>query len=87
MVDGKVVPCCVDYDGKYIVGDLKTDSLKSVWNGGKMIKLRKALLEGRKGDIELCSKCTLGPEVKGILRNRLYLLYRTNSSISRSLAK
>jgi len=86
LVDGKVVPCCVDYDGKYVVGDLKTDSLKSVWNGGKMNKLRKALLEGRKGDIELCSKCTLGSEVKGILRTRLHLLYRTKSLISRVYA-
>lgn len=82
LVDGKVVPCCLDYDGKYVLGNLGTESLKSIWNGEKMIKLRKALVEGKKGDIELCSKCTRGPEVKGILRNRLDLLYKIRSSAS-----
>jgi len=74
LVDGKVVPCCVDYDGTYILGDLKRDSLKSIWNGQKIITLRRALLEGRKETIELCSKCSYGSEGKGILRKRSYIL-------------
>lgn len=87
LVDGKVVPCCVDYDGKYVLGDLKRDSLKSIWNGEKMIRLRKALLEGRKGDIELCSECTYGPAAKGRLRNRLYLLHKSKSLMNRFFCK
>lgn len=83
LVDGRVVPCCMDYDGKYVLGDLKQDSLKDIWNGEKMIRLRKALLEGRKEDIELCCKCTHGPEDKGTLTNRLYLPKRILKLVSR----
>lgn len=83
LVDGRVAACCVDYDGNYILGDLKRDSLKSIWKGEKMVTLRKALLERRKDAIRLCSKCTLGSEVKGMLRNRLHLLYRSKSLINR----
>ena len=81
LVDGRVVPCCVDYDGKCVLGDLKKDSLQSIWNGEKMISLRKALLEGRKDDIKLCNKCTLGAEAKGILRDRLHVLHRIKSRV------
>jgi len=87
LVDGRVVPCCMDYDGKYVLGDLKRGSLKSIWNGEKMVRLRKALLEGRKEDIELCSKCAHGPADKGSLRNRLYALYISKSLINKFFDK
>lgn len=73
LVDGRVIPCCVDYDAKYVVGDLNKESLKEIWNGKKMVALRKALLEGRKEEIELCSKCTYGPNL-GERRNKLFFL-------------
>ncbi|MBU0957479.1 MAG: radical SAM protein [Nanoarchaeota archaeon] len=30
--DGKVVPCCVDYEGKMVLGDANKTSLKKIWN-------------------------------------------------------
>ncbi len=30
--DGTVVPCCYDFDGKVVLGDLKKDSVRDVWN-------------------------------------------------------
>ena len=45
---GKVVTCAVDLDAKFIAGDVKTDTLKSVWNG-KLKELR-ALHVSRKFD-------------------------------------
>jgi radical SAM protein with 4Fe4S-binding SPASM domain len=85
LVDGRVVPCCEDYDGKYVLGDLNKDSLSSIWNGKEMSRLRKALLKRRKGDIELCKDCTHGPNDKGIPRERLFLLSRLVKLLSHSV--
>ena len=58
LADGRVSPCCNDYSGHTILGDLKTQSLKEVWNGLEMRKLRRMLanpLSDRTGTI--CHKC------------------------------
>ncbi|HBA27656.1 MAG TPA: hypothetical protein DCY98_09760, partial [Nitrospinae bacterium] len=33
LQDGKVALCCLDYDGKVIVGDMKNESILNIWNG------------------------------------------------------
>lgn len=57
MYDGRVVPCCLDYDGKVVLGDLKKESLKQIWNGQKMKELRKQHLENDFKDNSLCAGC------------------------------
>ncbi|MEM4267168.1 MAG: radical SAM protein [Candidatus Nanoarchaeia archaeon] len=55
--DGRVVPCCYDYDGRYIIGDLKKESLKEVWNNERMVNLRR---QNKLNDFtgnELCGNC------------------------------
>jgi len=54
--DGDVVPCCYDYDKKYILGNVKDSSLMEIWNGGKMQQLRKEFLSGNVKN-PLCEKC------------------------------
>ena len=41
LADGTVTPCCNDYAGKMPLGDLKTQSLREVWNGPEMMRLRR----------------------------------------------
>ncbi len=55
--DGRVVPCCYDFDGCETVGDLRTDSLDSVWRGEPMRALRQRLADGRYDQIPLCKDC------------------------------
>jgi len=38
--DGRVVPCCLDYDGKLVVGDVNRQTLAEVWNGPDYTALR-----------------------------------------------
>lgn len=38
--DGDVVPCCYDYNKKYVLGNAGTSSLKNIWNGEPMRRLR-----------------------------------------------
>lgn len=58
--DGRVVPCCRDFDGKYVLGDVSKERLIDIWNKGeKMIDLRKKLAsEGGYRGISLCKDCS-----------------------------
>lgn len=58
LADGRVALCCMDSDGKVILGDLKAQSLAEVWSGEGFESYRRAHLEGRRGEVELCSACT-----------------------------
>jgi len=55
--DGRVVPCCYDYDGKYIVGDLNIESLVEIWNNNQMRLIRKQTNEGKLSNNPLCKFC------------------------------
>lgn len=57
--NGLCYPCCVDYDGTIPVGDVRKQTLKEVWEGETMVKLRATL---RANDLDhapaACQKCT-----------------------------
>lgn len=55
--DGKVVPCCYDYDGKYILGDLETQTLEEIWNSSATLELRKQHITNNFSDNLLCKNC------------------------------
>ena len=55
--DGRVATCCVDYQGKGIIGDIKENTLAEIWQGNALQKIRRAHLEGLYDTIPLCSKC------------------------------
>lgn len=44
--DGKVLPCCHDYDAKVSLGNVAEQSLVSIWNGEKMLALRQEFISG-----------------------------------------
>jgi radical SAM protein with 4Fe4S-binding SPASM domain len=56
--DGRVFPCCNDYDGKTVLGDLREESLASLWSGERMRRFRAAHRRGRRGDFSLCRNCS-----------------------------
>lgn len=55
--DGRVVPCCRDYDNHEILGDITKESLMDIWNGKRFQLLRKEHLDGNYENSELCGKC------------------------------
>lgn len=55
--DGKVVPCCFDKDAKYVMGELKTQSLASAWSSLSYQQFRGQLLKDRT-QIDICRNCT-----------------------------
>jgi len=56
--DGTVVPCCLDIDQKFPLGNIKDNSLMSIWKGEKLDGLRKTL-RSRRLTLKhpLCGKC------------------------------
>lgn len=56
--DGRVYPCCQSYllDGAP-VGDLRTQSLKEIFNSDDIRRLRKLHASGRGAEVDMCSRC------------------------------
>jgi len=57
MSNGRVPLCCVDYDGKIILGDFNTQSLKEIWDSDNFKRIRQLHLDFKADKIPLCKKC------------------------------
>jgi len=55
--DGKVVPCCFDYDSRIILGDLTRMTLHDVLHGDAYERLREAHSDGNFKDFPFCNLC------------------------------
>jgi MoaA/NifB/PqqE/SkfB family radical SAM enzyme len=55
--DGRVSLCCADFDGRHILGDLRTSTIADVWNGPAYLGARRQHLES--GGPEICRSCDL----------------------------
>ncbi|TET41294.1 MAG: radical SAM/SPASM domain-containing protein, partial [Dehalococcoidia bacterium] len=57
--DGTVVTgCCFDASGELIVGDFNNQTLTEIWRGEKLRQMCELHDKGRRGEIELCSRCS-----------------------------
>jgi radical SAM protein with 4Fe4S-binding SPASM domain len=45
--DGRVVPCCKDYDAQTVLGDLTKETLQAIWNGAPLQRLRDEFKRGK----------------------------------------
>jgi len=55
--DGRVSLCCADFDGRHILGDLRTSSIAEIWNGPAYREVRRQHLQS--GGPEICRSCDL----------------------------
>jgi sulfatase maturation enzyme AslB (radical SAM superfamily) len=55
--DGRVSLCCADFDGRHVLGDLRTSTIAQVWNSPAYRAARKQHLES--GGPEICRTCDL----------------------------
>ena len=55
--DGRVSLCCADFDGREILGDLRTHSIVEVWNNDRFREVRRAHLDH--GGPSICQSCDL----------------------------
>ena len=57
LVDGTVVPCCLDSNGVIDLGNIYKQNLKEIINSEKYNNLKKSF-QNRKPCEELCKSCT-----------------------------
>lgn len=57
--NGDVSICCVDYNHKLIVGNIKKDSLLNIWNSKAYKYYRRLNREGKINQIKYCHNCTM----------------------------
>ena len=55
--DGLVSSCFLDWGRKLIIGDVRQQSMKEIWNSDKMNALRLQHLEGRRRQNGICGNC------------------------------
>jgi radical SAM protein with 4Fe4S-binding SPASM domain len=55
--DGRVSLCCADFDGRHILGDLRTSTIAEIWNSPAYRAVRRQHLES--GGPEICRSCDL----------------------------
>ena len=57
LIDGKVVMCCTDDKGDYVVGDWRKESVKDIWEGNKLEQARQLHGKGEYYKIDMCRRC------------------------------
>lgn len=55
--DGSVSICCADWSHGTIIGDVRKQSLASIWNGNSMQEFRRLHLLGTRSKISACANC------------------------------
>lgn len=55
--DGRVSLCCADFDGRHILGDLRTSTIREIWNSPGYRAVRRQQLQN--GGPEICRSCDL----------------------------
>jgi MoaA/NifB/PqqE/SkfB family radical SAM enzyme len=55
--DGRVSLCCADFDGRVILGDLRTQSIEEIWYSDAYRRVRREHLES--GGPAICRSCNL----------------------------
>jgi radical SAM protein with 4Fe4S-binding SPASM domain len=52
--DGTVVPCCVDYEGRQVLGDANKQTLKEIWDNASWMREKHRNYDF---DIPICKNC------------------------------
>lgn len=55
--DGLVSSCFLDWGRKLVIGDVRKQSMKAIWNSDKMNALRLQHLEGKRRENPVCGAC------------------------------
>jgi radical SAM protein with 4Fe4S-binding SPASM domain len=58
-VNGQVPMCNVDYNTKYLMGDLNVESIADVWNSKRFVAMRNTHLRNQKSENPLCANCNV----------------------------
>lgn len=55
--DGRVSPCCADWNQQFIVGNVEDFSLQQLWSGSRMKNMREIQKDLRHNEVDICKNC------------------------------
>lgn len=55
--DGRMTPCCYDYDCTMEIGNVREQSVSEIWNGERAQHFRRLHEEGKSEEIPICRGC------------------------------
>jgi len=53
------VPCCLDVEGSYELGNVTKSNLKDIWNDQKIVILREKMKNREFNEVGICSNCDI----------------------------
>jgi radical SAM protein with 4Fe4S-binding SPASM domain len=59
LANGDVVPCCADWDGQFVMGNINQRKLKKIWRCSKFTRFRHQVAT-RRNSLEICRGCPEG---------------------------
>ncbi len=71
--NGSVGLCCRDYNMVHKLGDVQDTSIKEIWQGEQMMKLRKAHLMGQRACTAVCKNCEMGIKKRGPINEEPFI--------------
>jgi hypothetical protein len=57
LCDGRVVTCCMDYNGDQVLGDLNSQTVKEIWNGPVLSSTRRKIGKLEYSGFPTCMYC------------------------------
>ena len=63
LVDGTVVPCCLDYNGQLKLGNIFTESLNDILKSEQAVKIKEGFLNNQK-IAQVCQHCNFYDRIK-----------------------
>lgn len=59
LFNGDVIICTLDWKRAIVIGNVKTSSLRSIWNSDRINEIRRLILQKRYNQISSCKECSL----------------------------
>jgi radical SAM protein with 4Fe4S-binding SPASM domain len=77
---GKVIGCgCIDWNNKYIVGDLNNNTIYEIWNSDNYKRFRNSFIQ--KDIPEICNECALYTSIKTAYSRKALAKYKVTDGI------
>ena len=59
LFNGDVILCCQDWNHNPVIGNIESESLRSIWNGPTLTTIRRSILAHRYDEVAPCRDCSL----------------------------
>lgn len=59
LFNGDAIICCHAWNRATVVGNVRTSSLREIWNSKEMNEIRRLILRKRYRHIDSCKECTI----------------------------